>query len=135
MGWDLNKLKSRIIILGMSINTLVSSTDEDYASKEHEFLAVGCTFVKKLHMMVCVEADDIIEWGADGTYFEIKDSRRLEVEVLPKYFRLVSFSTMNLLHKSKFIAHILKFVFSPHMQACKIPKSYSTIELLRLQSM
>ena len=66
-----------------------TTAQEDYlASMNHnDFLSAGSSFVKKLHIMVSTEMDDIIEWGADGTFFEIKDSRRLEIEVLPRYFR------------------------------------------------
>ena len=52
----------------------------------------NCFFVKKLYEM-CEDGENnldqkaIIGWTLDGKAFEIKDSKRLAAEILPKYFR------------------------------------------------
>jgi len=55
---------------------------------------VSSTFVKKLYDMVENESNEIIGWVADGTAFEVKDPRRLELEVLPRFFRHSRFQSL-----------------------------------------
>eukprot|EP01041_Mallomonas_annulata_P003996 gene3996-7961_t len=53
------------------------------------------TFVTKLYEMVQgYDNKDVICWVLDGTAFEIKDPKRLEREILPKFFRHSRFQSL-----------------------------------------
>ncbi|CAM9271954.1 unnamed protein product [Ectocarpus sp. 8 AP-2014] len=52
------------------------------------------SFVRKLFQMVQGECDSIVGFVADGTAFEVKDPRRLEQDILPKYFRHSRFQSL-----------------------------------------
>lgn len=56
--------------------------------------AIASSFVKKLFEMVENESDEIIVWVANGTAFEVKDPKRLEVEILPNFFRHGRFQSL-----------------------------------------
>jgi len=51
------------------------------------------TFVKKLFDLVNTEPDDLVCWVQGGTAFEIKDPKKLEKTVLPRYFRHSKFKS------------------------------------------
>jgi hypothetical protein len=55
---------------------------------------IASSFVKKLFEMVENESDDIIVWVANGTAFEVKDPKRLEIEILPNFFRHCRFQSL-----------------------------------------
>jgi hypothetical protein len=55
---------------------------------------MASSFVKKLFDMVENESDEIISWVANGTAFEVKDPKRLEVEILPNFFRHGRFQSL-----------------------------------------
>ena len=55
---------------------------------------IASSFVKKLFDMVENESDEIIVWVANGTAFEVKDPKRLEVEILPNFFRHGRFQSL-----------------------------------------
>uniref|UniRef100_A0A7S2ANS2 WW domain-containing protein n=2 Tax=Octactis speculum TaxID=3111310 RepID=A0A7S2ANS2_9STRA len=60
-----------------------------------EMLGIAKTsFVRKLYDLVTCESDDIVGFLPDGSSFEVKDPKRLEVEVLPKYFRHSRFQSL-----------------------------------------
>jgi hypothetical protein len=67
------------------------SPDEDNDAD----VGVGKTsFVRKLFELVLGEPDDVVGFLADGASFEVKDPKRLEIEVLPKYFRHSRFQSL-----------------------------------------
>lgn len=49
--------------------------------------STATSFVRKLYNLVSCEAEDIVSFTPDGLAFEVKDPKKLEAEVLPKYFR------------------------------------------------
>jgi hypothetical protein len=55
---------------------------------------MASSFVKKLFDMVEREDDDIIGWVCEGSAFEVKDPKRLEAEILPKFFRHSRFQSL-----------------------------------------
>lgn len=55
---------------------------------------IASSFVKKLFDMVENESDEIIVWVANGTAFEVKDPKRLEIEILPNFFRHGRFQSL-----------------------------------------
>eukprot|EP00752_Nemacystus_decipiens_P007094 g6356.t1 len=73
--------------------------DDVYASTDTsgiEVVSAGSvtSFVRKLFQMVQGECDSIVGFVADGTAFEVKDPRRLEQDILPKYFRHSRFQSL-----------------------------------------
>ncbi|CAM9853766.1 unnamed protein product, partial [Laminaria digitata] len=73
--------------------------DDHYAGPEMtgvEVIAAGSvtSFVRKLFQMVQGECDSVVGFVADGTAFEVKDPRRLEQDILPKYFRHSRFQSL-----------------------------------------
>jgi len=52
------------------------------------------SFVRKLYEMVNDENSDVVGFVQDGAAFEVKDPKRLEAEVLPKYFRHSRFQSL-----------------------------------------
>ncbi|CAM9867929.1 unnamed protein product, partial [Discosporangium mesarthrocarpum] len=52
------------------------------------------SFVRKLYQMVNREHDNVVGFIADGTAFEVKDPRKLEQDILPKYFRHSRFQSL-----------------------------------------
>ena len=50
-------------------------------------------FLTSLYAMVDEGDNEIIGWDATGTRFVVKDVKRLEAEVLGKYFRTSKFSS------------------------------------------
>jgi len=57
-------------------------------------LGSATNFVKKLYRMVSEEKDEVVGFLSDGQSFEVKDPKRLEAEVLPKYFRHSRFQSL-----------------------------------------
>jgi len=55
---------------------------------------MASSFVKKLFDMVEHEDNDIICWVGHGQAFEVLDPKRLEAEVLPKFFRHSRFQSL-----------------------------------------
>ena len=55
---------------------------------------MASSFVKKLFAMVENENDDIICWVSNGAAFEVLSPKRLEAEILPKFFRHSRFQSM-----------------------------------------
>eukprot|EP00596_Hydrurales_sp_CCMP1899_P000627 CAMPEP_0119035866 /NCGR_PEP_ID=MMETSP1177-20130426/3125_1 /TAXON_ID=2985 /ORGANISM="Ochromonas sp, Strain CCMP1899" /LENGTH=535 /DNA_ID=CAMNT_0006994721 /DNA_START=39 /DNA_END=1643 /DNA_ORIENTATION=- len=54
----------------------------------------GSSFTKKLYEILdSADATDIICWTADGASFEVKEPKRLELQILPKYFRHARFQS------------------------------------------
>jgi hypothetical protein len=68
--------------------------DNNYYEQLDNNKNVASSFVKKLFAMVENESDDIIVWVANGTAFEVKDPKRLEVEILPNVFRHCRFQSL-----------------------------------------
>lgn len=52
------------------------------------------SFVRKLFEIVSSENDGVVGWMPDGISFEVKDPKRLEAEILPKYFRHSRFQSL-----------------------------------------
>mmetsp|Transcript_12896 Transcript_12896/g.15404 ORF Transcript_12896/g.15404 Transcript_12896/m.15404 type:complete len:434 (-) Transcript_12896:197-1498(-) len=55
---------------------------------------IKSSFVRKLFDLVNAESDDVVGFLQDGSCFEVKDPKRLECEVLPKYFRHSRFQSL-----------------------------------------
>ena len=55
---------------------------------------MASSFVLKLYEMVENENDDIICWVSNGTAFKVLSPKRLEAEILPKFFRHGRFQSM-----------------------------------------
>jgi hypothetical protein len=55
---------------------------------------MASSFVKKLYNMVEHEDNNIICWVNQGSAFEVLDPKRLEAEVLPKFFRHSRFQSL-----------------------------------------
>lgn len=50
-------------------------------------------FISKTHDLIENASKELIEWTADGTGFVVKEPKRLEKEVLHKYFKHNNFSS------------------------------------------
>lgn len=50
-------------------------------------------FLRSLYDILHYEDQSILTWSKDGTYFQIFDTKRLEVVVLPKYFKHGKFAS------------------------------------------
>ncbi|GMF43096.1 unnamed protein product [Phytophthora fragariaefolia] len=50
-------------------------------------------FLRSLYDILHYEDQSILMWSKDGTYFQIFDTKRLEVAVLPKYFKHGKFAS------------------------------------------
>ncbi|KAG6610950.1 heat shock transcription factor [Phytophthora cinnamomi] len=50
-------------------------------------------FLRSLYDILHYEDQAILTWSKDGTYFQIFDTKRLEVAVLPKYFKHGKFAS------------------------------------------
>lgn len=50
-------------------------------------------FISKTHDLIVNAPKELIEWTADGTGFVVKEPKRLEKEVLHKYFKHNNFSS------------------------------------------
>mmetsp|Transcript_723 Transcript_723/g.2318 ORF Transcript_723/g.2318 Transcript_723/m.2318 type:complete len:449 (-) Transcript_723:274-1620(-) len=73
----------------------VGAADEDCMSESSDCLSVAKTsFVRKLFDLVSQESDEIVAFAEDGSAFEVKNPKRLELEVLPKYFRHSRFQSL-----------------------------------------
>jgi len=63
--------------------------------EEDDFRLAGCSFTKKLFdILQDPKCSSIITWTADGFAFEVKDPKRLETDILPKYFRHGRFQSL-----------------------------------------
>ncbi|CAM9563109.1 unnamed protein product [Choristocarpus tenellus] len=76
---------------------------EDHPGVDTDYLVSsasggGCTavtsFVRKLYQMVNREHDSVVAFITDGSAFEVKDPRKLEQDILPKYFRHSRFQSL-----------------------------------------
>ncbi|GMF16303.1 unnamed protein product [Phytophthora lilii] len=50
-------------------------------------------FLRSLYDILHYEDQSILTWSKDGTYFQIFDTKRLEIAVLPKYFKHGKFAS------------------------------------------
>ncbi|KAF4040024.1 HSF-type DNA-binding [Phytophthora infestans] len=50
-------------------------------------------FLRSLYDILHYEDQSILTWSKDGTYFQIFDTKRLEIVVLPKYFKHGKFAS------------------------------------------
>nr|CCA24878.1 conserved hypothetical protein [Albugo laibachii Nc14] len=50
-------------------------------------------FLRSLYGILAYENESILSWSADGTYFQIFQTKRLEREILPKYFKHCKFAS------------------------------------------
>ena len=50
-------------------------------------------FISKTHQLIENAPDDLIQWANDGTSFIIKDPKRLEKEILHRYFNHSNFNS------------------------------------------
>jgi len=66
----------------------------DSPCQDDDDSVVKNSFVHKLFELVEQEPDEIVGFIGDGSSFEVKDPRRLEAEVLPKYFRHSRFQSL-----------------------------------------
>merc|ERR1719502_1797324 len=56
--------------------------------------AAPTSFVSKLYELVSNGPDEVVGFVDDGSAFEVRDPRRLETEILPKYFRHSRFQSL-----------------------------------------
>lgn len=73
----------------------VEPVEEAMPDELPDLMSIAKTsFVKKLYDLVMNEPDEIVAFQADGSAFEVKDPKKLEAIVLPKYFRHSRFQSL-----------------------------------------
>lgn len=71
------------------------NSSQQHQKQDREIIVITRVpkFLRSLYGILFYENESIISWSADGTYFQIFQTKRLEREILPKYFKHCKFAS------------------------------------------